>query len=289
MAASSFTGHTRVYGVIGWPIEHSLSPAMHNAALAHMGLDACYLPFAVSPERVAEAILGVRALAIAGINVTVPHKQAVLPWMDELTPEAQAIGAVNTVIVREGRLIGHNTDASGLLRAWRSAGVNPQGCRAIILGAGGAARAVAYALATQGASVTVLNRTAERAESLVHDFAPLAQGKMQAAVLDAPTLGRLGEDVQLIVNTTPLGMWPKVEASPWPDGAPFPARAFVTDLIYNPRPTRFLQAAASQGLQGIDGLEMLVYQGAEALERWTQLPAPVEVMRQACLDALANK
>ena len=160
-------GIARMTGLVGWPVEHSVSPAMHNAAYAAVGLDWCYLPFPVPPERLAEAIARVRALGMAGVNVTVPHKQAVLSLMDELSPAAAAIGAVNTVIVADGRLVGHNTDAAGFLRALREAGCEPTGLPTLVLGAGGAARAVVYALLGVGADVTVLNRTPQRAEALV--------------------------------------------------------------------------------------------------------------------------
>ena len=143
-------GSTQVVGLIGWPIEHSVSPPMHNAAFRHLGLDWCYVPLPVRPKDIAEAISGLRALGLRGINATVPHKIALLPLMDELTLPARAIGATNTVIVRPDGLVGHNTDAEGFLRALREAGFDPEECRALVLGAGGAARAVVYALATVG-------------------------------------------------------------------------------------------------------------------------------------------
>lgn len=297
------TGHTRVAGVVGWPVEHSVSPAMHNAAYAALGLDWCYLPFAVPPERLREAIAGVRALGLVGVNVTVPHKQALLPLMDELTPAAMAIGAANTVMVREGRLVGHNTDASGFLRALREVGCEPEGIPAVVLGAGGAARAVVYALLEVGAQVTVLNRTLERAEALARDLGRDAGGRVRAAPLDLATLRALAPQARLVVNATTVGMWragcgaedgagttPSAvpSASPWPDALPFPSGALAYDLIYNPRETAFMRQARAAGVPAANGLGMLVHQGAEAFTLWTGVAAPVEVMARACVRALGG-
>ena len=283
------SGHTQIVGVIGWPIEHSVSPQMHNAAFRALDLDWCYVPFPVQPERVPEALAGVRALGLRGINATVPHKQALLPLVDERTPEAQAIGAVNTVIVQGGRLLGHNTDAKGFLRALAEAGFEPRGCSALVLGAGGAARAVIYALASVGAQVTILNRTPQRAADLAATFVQVnPQARLVAGRLDADRLTRAAAGAELVVQTTPLGMWPRVEASPWPEEVPFPPQAFLYDLIYNPRETQLMRRARQAGAQAENGLGMLVHQGAEAFELWTGVAAPVEVMRAACLAALGG-
>ena len=187
-------GHTRVAAVIGWPIEHSVSPPMHNAAFRALGMDWCYVAFAVPPERLAEAVAGARALGVRGMNVTVPHKLALLPLMDELTPAARAIGAANTIIFGDdGRLRGHNTDAAGFSRALGEAGVATEGVHALVLGAGGAARAVVYALALAGAQITLLNRTPERAEALATEFGGLnPAAEVRAGVLDAATPGAGG-------------------------------------------------------------------------------------------------
>lgn len=283
-------GSTQVVGLIGWPIEHSVSPPMHNAAFRHLGLDWCYVPLPVRPEGLAEAISGLRALGLCGINATVPHKLALLPLMDELTPAARAIGAANTVIVGPDGLLGHNTDAEGFLRALREAGFGPEGCRALVLGAGGAARAVVYALATVGARVAIVNRTQARAERLARDLRQAGSGAtLLAGPLDAATLAREGERAQLIVNTTPVGMWPQVERSPWPDNLPFPSQALCYDLIYNPRETRLMRQAQQAGARAVDGLGMLVHQGAEAFELWTGQPAPVQIMWQACTAVLGRE
>jgi shikimate dehydrogenase len=288
--APLLSGRTQIVGVIGWPIEHSVSPPMHNAAFRALGLDWCYVPFPVPPERVPEALAGVRALGLRGINATVPHKQALLSLVDELTPEAQAIGAANTVIVRGERLIGHNTDARGFLRALGEAGFRPEGCAALVLGAGGAARAVVYGLATVGARVTILNRTEDRALALAAAFAGVhPQASITGGPLEPTTLARMAEGAQLIVNTTPLGMWPRVECSPWPEGVEFPSGAMLYDLIYNPRETLLMRRARAAGAPAVDGLGMLVHQGAEAFELWTGVDAPVDVMRAACVAALGGE
>jgi shikimate dehydrogenase len=262
---------------------------MHNAALRALGLDWCYVPFAVRPEALPQAIAGVRALGLRGLNATVPHKQALLPLMDALTPEARAIGAVNTALVREDGLLGHNTDAQGFLRALREAGYEPAGCSALVLGAGGVARAIVYALLTSGASLTLLNRTPARAEALAGEFAPYATASLEAGPLDVPTLRRVAPRAGLIVNATTLGMWPQVETSPWSDELPIPPDAFCYDVVYNPRETHWLRRARAAGCAVADGLGMLVHQGAEALELWTGQQVPVQVMRAACEAALGGK
>ena len=284
------SGRTQIVGVIGWPIEHSVSPAMHNAAFRALGLDWCYLPFAVPPAHVADALAGVRGLGLRGINVTVPHKQAVSALVDELTPEARAIGAVNTVLVRGERLVGHNTDAAGFLRALREAGFAPEGCSALVLGAGGAARAAVYALARVGARVVLLNRTPQRADALVADLRAVVEGaRLEAGGLDAQTAQQEASRCQLVVNATSLGMWPQVETSPWPEEVAFPAGVLLFDLVYNPRQTRFVRLARESGARAVDGLRMLVHQGAEAFALWTGAAPPVEIMYAACAAILGGR
>ncbi len=282
-------GSTQVVGVIGWPIAHSVSPPMQNAALRAMGLDWVYVPLAVPPERLADAILGMRGLGLRGLNATVPHKQALLALVDELTPAAQAIGAVNTLHPTPHGLVGHNTDAGGFLRALRGAGFDPRGCSALVLGAGGAARGVVYALAGAGARVTVLNRTPERAQALAMSLAAsLPEAQIDAASLDLAHLAACAAYADLVVNATTLGMWPEVDASPWPEAVAFPSRALCFDLVYNPRETRLMRQARAAGARASDGLTMLVHQGAESLALWTGVDPPVEVMLAACERALGG-
>ena len=282
-------GHTFVVGLIGWPVEHSVSPPMQNAAFRALGLDWCYVALPVQPARVKEALAGVWALGLRGINVTVPHKQAVVSLVDELTPAARVIGAVNTVLVREDRLIGHNTDAGGFLRAVRETGLAVEGCSALVLGAGGAARAVVYALASVSAQVTILNRSLDRARSLAHDLGAIDPGaRLSAGPLDAAALQREAPRADLIVQTTPLGMWPHIESTPWVEEVPYPSGALLFDLVYNPRETRLMQWARRAGAKASHGLGMLVHQGAEAFKMWTGQEPPIEVMYAACNRVLGG-
>ena len=282
-------GHTRVVGVLGWPIEHSVSPPMHNAAFRALSLDWCYVPFPVAPAHLPDAIHGIRALGIRGVNVTVPHKQAVLELMDRLTPEARAIGAVNTVLVHEDTLVGHNTDAAGFLRALQEVGFSPRGT-CLLLGAGGAARAVGYALVRSGASLIILNRTLARAQALAEDLAGAVPGStIYAEPLGPAVLRRYVGDAKLVVNATPLGMWPNTDASPWPESLAFPQDALLFDLVYNPRETKLIRQARAQGARAVDGLRMLVHQGAEAFAEWVGVEPPVDVMYDACLRVLGGE
>ncbi|MSP14526.1 MAG: shikimate dehydrogenase [Chloroflexi bacterium] len=280
-------GTTRLVGVMGWPVKHSVSPAMHNAAFAHLGLDWAYLPLPVMPEQVGAALAGLKAMGFAGSNVTVPHKQTVMPFLQELSPAAQALGAVNTIVVDGERLLGDNTDWAGFLAALAEAGYSPDGQDCAVLGAGGSARAIVYALASRGAQVTVYNRNLERARQLVVDLAPVwPQSRLAARPLSA--LAQLPAATRLLVNTTPVGMWPNTGVSPWPEGLPLPDYVTVYDLVYNPGQTTLLEQARSAGVQGIGGLGMLIHQGAIAFTRWTGQQAPIAVMRAACAEALQS-
>lgn len=273
-------GTTRLTGVFGWPVSHTLSPRMHNAAFAALGLDWAYLPLPVPPERVGDAVRGLPALGFAGANVTVPHKQAVLPFVDELTPIARAVGAVNTLIVRpDGSILGHSTDGAGFLADLASHHVSPR--RVLLLGAGGAARAVAFALVERGVRVMVAARSPAQAESLCSSVAaalPEAAGRLSRHPFPN-ALPALATEADLIVNATSLGLH-EGDALPWHPDATLHAGQVVYDLIYN-RPTPLLARAEAAGAAAIGGLGMLVHQGAAAFELWTGLPAPVEVMAQA--------
>jgi shikimate dehydrogenase len=275
--------------LIGWPVEHSLSPAMHTAAFRALGLDWRYTLRPVAPGQVEPAIAALRVAGCRGANVTVPHKSAVLAHLDALSDEAQAIGAVNTIVRHGSRLSGHNTDAAGFLAALHAAGFDPARRRALLLGAGGGARAVAYALARSGCAVTLYNRSPERAAHLARDLLPAALGAPVAALPPGIRLAALDPAAfDLLVNATPVGMWPHIQASPWPESLPIPAHWLVCDLVYRPRATRLLWQARRSGARALGGLEMLVHQGARALELWTGRPPPLEVMRAAAQDALED-
>ncbi len=269
-------------GLLGWPVAHSRSPAMHNAAFEALGLNWRYLLLPVAPEDVGDAVRGLRALRFAGANVTVPHKQAVMSFLDEVTLEAQAIGAVNTIVNRKGRLVGYNTDALGFLRALREAGFEPRGCRAVVLGAGGAARAIVYALLGARATVTVANRTVEKAHRLADELGRLFGARVSVMSLHASrALARALAEADLLVNATSVGMAPHADACPLPADVPIPPSLTVYDAVYNPRETMLLQLARRAGARAVDGLGMLLHQGAVAFELWTGVKAPVEVMRGA--------
>jgi len=278
------TATTGVLCVIGHPIAHSFSPQMHNAAIAALGLDLCYVAFDVAPEAVGDAIEGMRALGIRGMNVTVPHKQAVIPHLDELSDEARAVGAVNTIANRQGHLVGYNTDVYGVLTSLReTAGLSILPRAVVVLGASGAARGIVYALATAPGveRVVVLNRTESKARELATDMAaatgrevrggPLAREAAQAALADAG----------LLVNATSVGMYPNVHQSPLPDGVKLPPDLVVYDAVFNPRLTRLMQQARAAGCRAVGGIEMLVYQGARSFEIWTGITPPVDVMKRA--------
>ncbi|MEZ4672861.1 MAG: shikimate dehydrogenase [Caldilineaceae bacterium] len=282
---STISGKTKIVGVIGWPVSHSISPQMHNAAFRKMGLDWCYIPLPVAnanPATVGDAVRGLPALGLVGANVTVPHKQGVIPHLDWLTPAAEAIGAVNTIRVEEdGKLSGDNTDARGFIADLRDHGVAPTGKRAVVLGAGGSARAVVFGLAEAGClSIAILNRTEQKAHDLAMDMrAHFPFCRLSGH--DPKHLALMVREADLIVNCTSLGMTPSVETTPWDDTVAFRPDQVVYDLVYNPPQTRLLQKAITDGAQGINGLGMLIWQGAIAFERWTgQLP-PVNVMRAA--------
>lgn len=276
--------------LLAHPAGHSISPAMQGAAFAALGIHARYEALDVPPEALPDEVARLRVPACYGANVTVPHKLAVIPLLDALTPEAAAIGAVNTVVQRGGQLIGHNTDASGFLRALReNAGFEPAGALACVLGAGGAARAVVYALLKVGARVAVYNRSPEKARSLAQQFA--ASGSVTA--LEPDDLAKRVLACDLLVNATSVGMRRgerDPDESPLPPGV-LPRRAFVCDIVYRPPFSRLLRDAQGAGLSTQNGLPMLVYQGAEALERWTGQDAPIAVMLAAAHSALqrANK
>jgi len=288
---NSISGKTRVAGIIGHSVAHTFSPAMHNAAFAALGLDWVYVPFDTPPEQLAAAVAGIKALGLVGVNVTVPHKEKIIPLLDELTPEAELIGAVNTVLNREGRLIGDNTDSRGFLHALLvQTGFEPAGKTVLILGAGGAARAIAVGLALGGAKeIVITNRTRAGGEAL----RALLESRFDVGVqvIAWPDSGSRfplpGTD--LTVQTTPVGMYPKAtEATPLPLAPWYPGQ-IVCDLIYNPQETWFLSCARNAGATVQNGLGMLLYQGALSFSLWTGLPAPVTVMEQVLSEQVKSE
>lgn len=283
------SGKTAVFCVLGHPVGHSLSPAMHNAALREMGLDGVYVAFDVAPEGLGAAVLGLQALGVRGVNCTIPHKEALVPLMDELSPDAELIGAVNTIVFQEGRRIGHNTDAPGFLADLRARGCDPAGKEALVLGAGGSARAVVVALARCGARVALANRTPQRAEELArHVNAAVGEERVRPLAMEPSALQEAVQAAGLLVNTTSLGMSPRVgEMAPVPPQA-FHPELFVYDLIYNPRETALLRTARERGAGAAHGAGMLARQGALSLELWTGRPAPAELMERVVLEKLSG-
>lgn len=278
----SVGNRTKLVGIIGYPIRHSLSPVMHNAAFESMGLDFCYIPLEVEPRRIRPAVNALRSLGFCGFNVTVPHKRRIMALLDRLTPEARLIGAVNTVEIRRGRLIGHNTDGRGFLRAFMEETGEPVvRKRVLILGAGGAARAVAFQWAMEGGgAVTIANRSSARAAELVRDLRK-PPVRCSAAVLpwtDASIKAGVRQ-ADIIVNATSVGMKPD-DPPLLPPNVLKPGQ-IVCDLIYKPPVTLLLKQAQSVGARALNGLEMLVHQGALAFEIWTGQRPPIQVMREA--------
>lgn len=285
------TGSTKIAGIFGDPIGHTLSPHMHNAAFESVGLDIVFLPFHVRSddgEALKKAVEAVRALNMIGVNVTIPHKEKVIKHLDWVDDDAALMGAVNTIVNRDGRLMGYNTDGTGFLESLAlDTGLFPGGKRALIIGAGGAARSIAYALLKNGAiSVVIANRTIERADSLVRELSErFKKPSVEAVALsDVALLSTQLSSADLVVNTTSLGMMGKGE--PEVPLASFKGSAVVSDIVYRPLETAFLKKAALAGLKCHTGLGMLVHQGAIAFELWTGEKAPVEVMRVAAMKGL---
>lgn len=277
-------GTTKLLGVIGHPVEHSQSPKMHNAAIASLGLDYIYLPFPVQPKDLEDAIAGFRAIGVVGFSITIPHKQAIIPLLSEVSDIAQAVGAVNTVKNTDRGWIGTNTDVEGFIAPLFAYNRDWSQTEAVILGNGGAARAVVAGCAKLGcASIHVVGRNPENLNAFQQSWSNslLAINNLHIHLWEE--LPNLISQADLLVNTTPVGMSPKVDESPVDTGVMVRLKkdAIAYDLIYTPRPTKFLQQAKTQGAIAIDGLEMLVQQGAIALKFWLDKEPPVDVMRQA--------
>jgi shikimate dehydrogenase len=282
------TGKTRVVGVFGDPVRHSLSPVIQNAAFAALGLDFVYVPFHVKTEGLKAAVEGIRAMNMAGVNVTIPHKEGVLEHLDELDPHARVIGAVNTIVHnRDNRLVGYNTDGLGYLKSLKEeTGLTPEDKNVLVAGAGGAARSILFSVLSGGAKkVVVMNRTVERAASLADEFAEIfPDAKLEAVSLERAAAQKHAPGADLLVNTTSLGMEGKNELD-------FPveklaAGAVVSDIVYSPLETGLLKNATARGLKTHNGLSMLVAQGAVGFELWTGSKAPVEEMKAAAREAL---
>ena len=281
------SGKTRLCGIIGDPIEHTMSPVMHNAAFRQMGLDYFYIPFKVKQGELAKAMEGVRALNIRGLNVTIPHKVAIIQFLDELDHLAEMIGAVNTIVNDDGLLTGYNTDGAGFLQALLERKIEPRGKNIVILGAGGASRAISLFLADRGAHLVILNRALELdwAEELASRISQTFTKEVEALELNRENLARVLDRANIVVNATSVGMTPNIDETPVTSDLLKPG-LIIFDIVYNPIKTRLLREAEAAGAKTISGLDMLVWQGALAFEKWTGLKAPVELMREEAIKVL---
>jgi shikimate dehydrogenase len=279
------SGKTRVCGVIGDPIEHTLSPILHNVAFEALELDYVFLAFKVKPAEVGNAVSGMRALTIHGLNVTMPHKNAVVKYLDEVDPAGKVIASVNTILNKDGRLLGFNTDGVGALNALEKNGVEPRGKKVLLLGAGGAAKAIAYTLSQEVDELVILNRTPKSAIELANLLKQKFKKKINAGELSPSAVKDNLADSEVLINATSIGMKPNdnqtLVAPEWlkPD-------LVVMDIVYNPLETRLVKDAKAEGAKVVSGVEMLIYQGAVSFEIWTACKAPVEVMRKAALNHL---
>lgn len=281
-------GKTRLTGIIGYPIEHSLSPLIHNAAFEALRLNWCYLPLPVKKTELASALQGLVTLGFSGANITMPHKEAAVAFLDEVGSYARMVGAVNTVRIEDGRLVGFNTDGRGFITALeRDAGYDPKEKHAVVVGAGGAARAIAVSLSlSEIRRLTIVNRTPKRAQELYQLISQhFPSLHVEPLSLDQD-LSAVFASAHLIVNATPVGMPPHEEEIPFPIEWIKPLH-LVCDLIYHPRETLLLRQAKEKGAQTLGGLGMLLYQGAASFEIWTGEEAPIEVMRSVLERELA--
>jgi shikimate dehydrogenase len=279
--------HMNRVGLIGFPVGHSVSPAMHNAAFEALGLTEWHYELLLTPlEELPQRLQSLKNGEFMGANVTIPHKQNVMPHLDSIVMAARSIDAVNTIVVEDERLVGHNTDSAGFILDLEAHGVQVYGMNALVLGAGGAAHSAALGLANRGATVTVMARREAQAWELRNHLRRGVSFNFKVEVQPFSALPKIAPTLNLIVNCTPLGMEPRIDETVWDTAIPFPSGAVVYDMVYRPRETRLLREAKAAGLTVISGLGMLIYQGALAFELWTGQPAPIDIMRHAAEQAL---
>ena len=278
---------TQKVGLVCWPIGHSLSPVMHNAAFKALDIDWVYLPLPVAPDNLAAALAGLKALNFVGCNVSVPYKTQVIPFLDSMDEVSKQMQAVNTIKIVDGQLIGSNTDPLGFTRQLTNNGVNPDGMRIVVIGAGGAARAAVFGLSTfKVRQITILDVVESQGLSLISDLSHrFPEGIIDYRPVADESFASFG-DVDLVVNTSPIGMSPNTDATPWPSNVNLPANAIFYDIVYNPIETKFLSRAKREGHQTLNGLGMLVNQGAASFETWTGIQPPIDLMMQVCENSL---
>ena len=280
------SGRTEVFAVIGDPIEHTLSPTMHNAAFEHLKLDFVFVAFRVTPDELENAIQGARALGIRGLNVTMPHKSSVTEFLQEADPAVKFLKACNTVLNQRGRLMGFNTDGVGAVKALKSNGVDLAGKKVLLLGAGGAAKAIAFSLTKEVNELCILNRDVVKARELASVLAPFGR-EVVGDELSSSRIQQELRDSDMLINATSVGMSPN-ESESVVDPDWLKPSLCVMDIVYNPVETRLVRIARGAGAKVINGVEMLLYQGAASFEIWTQCKAPVDVMRKALLTNLSS-
>lgn len=276
-------------GLLGWPAEHSLSPVMHNAAFKALGMDDWEYDLLPTPPNELEVqVKGLAAKGYVGANVTIPHKQTIIPFLNSVAVAARGVGAVNTLLIENGRIEGHNTDVVGLRADLEANGIQLHGLKVLVLGAGGAAHAAVLSLANAGAQVTIINRHSQRAWDLYRDVRRGVSSNFNVSVQEMSSLAKIAPTVQLIVNCTSAGMAPHyTDSSPWPANVAFPEGVTVYDMVYRPAMTLLMRQAQDAGAKVIGGLGMLVQQGAASFQLWTGKEPPLEVMMTAAREALS--
>lgn len=278
------TGKTNIVGLIGDPVGHSMSPPMHNAAFEHLGLDFAYVPFNVKKVAVKDAINGAKAMGIKGLNVTIPHKTSVMAYLDFIEEPAELIGAVNTLKFEENMIKGYNTDGIGALKALEEC-TSVKDKRVVMVGAGGAARAVAFQLILSGIEeLIIVNRTPEKALTLKNEIESKMECNISSGSLEI--LEKTISKSDILIDTTPIGMYPHIDDEPVVKAEIMHSDLVVNDLVYNPMDTVLLKEAEKAGAKKVSGLKMLIYQGAEAFKIWTGREAPVDIMEEMILKIL---
>jgi len=284
----NISGKTKVCGIIGHPIDHTLSPTMHNAAFRELGLDFIYIAFEVESEHLHESISGIRSLGIHGLNVTIPHKEDVIKYLDEINPEAKKIGSVNTIVNRGSQLVGYNTDGIGAIKALKDNKVELKEKKILLLGAGGSAKSIAFTLSKFVKKIMILNRTEERAKKLADNLKLMFDIEITWNHLSQEAVRQNLIDTDILINATSIGMNPKSDESliksKW-----LTSRICIFDIVYSPNGTKLIQNAKRIGAKVIDGIDLLVYQGAMAFKIWTGREPPINVMKEAIKKEIDNR
>jgi shikimate dehydrogenase len=281
------SGKTRICGVIGNPIEHTLSPTIQNSAFYHLDLDFVFLAFNVKTEELDTAIQGMRSLGIHGLNVTMPHKMRVINYLDEIDPTVKFLNSANTIVNKKGKLTGYNTDGIGAVKALQGNGVDLDSSKVVLLGAGGAGRAIALSIVEKSSDLVILNRDAKKAKRLELDLKLKFQKNIAGESLSANSIKKHLQDSDVLINATNVGMRPNNKLSII-DSNLLTSDLTVMDIVYNPVDTKLLTDAKTAGAKTINGIDMLIHQGAASFELWTGMKAPIEVMKLAALKQISN-